>query len=264
MTLAGAQRPVFIAEAKENFGFAGGVNTWIRLFLPEEGWTGVWILNPDTWPDPDALAELAAFAEGRRKGMVSSRIMIPGRDRINSSRGLKWDKLRARTIGVDIFAPVDPPPDPDDVERRMDSPTGVSLYVTKECIDKIGLMDESYFLYFEEFDWGLLAKAQCGIGYAHNSIVPHVSGSSTGAVRNKKERSQLFVYLNYRNKIHFVRRHYRGWLIWTVLVSFLRTSEYLLIGSTSNFISAIKGIIAGLRGETGPPRLAASRTDPSP
>ena len=186
-SLAGRAVPVFVAEAKENFGFAGGVNTWIRLFLREQGWTGVWILNPDTWPEPDALAELVASAEGRHKGMVTSRIMIPGRDDVNSSRGLKWDKLRAKTIGVDIFAPVDPAPDPDDVERRMDAPTGVSLYVSKECIDKIGLMDESYFLYFEEFDWGLLAKAQCGIGYAHNSIVPHVSGSSTGAVRDRKK-----------------------------------------------------------------------------
>ena len=263
-SLAGRAVPVFVAEAKENFGFAGGVNTWIRLFLREQGWTGVWILNPDTWPEPDALAELVASAEGRHKGMVTSRIMIPGRDDVNSSRGLKWDKLRAKTIGVDIFAPVDPAPDPDDVERRMDAPTGVSLYVSKECIDKIGLMDESYFLYFEEFDWGLLAKVQCGIGYAHNSIVPHVSGSSTGAVRDRRKRSQLAVYLRARNTIHFVRRHYPKWLLWTVLVSFLRTGQYPLYGSMANFVAAVNGIVAGLRGETGRPKLGVSRVDQGP
>ena len=256
LKLAGAEAPVFLAQAGENSGFPGGVNAWLRVFLPERGWKGVWILNPDTWPEPEALAHLVDFAETRGKGMVTSRIMIPDRTDIASSRGLKWHKLAAKAIGVDIYAPVDPPPDPNDVERRMDSPTGVSIYVTRECIDKIGLMDESYFLYFEDFDWGVLAKINCGIGYAHNSVVPHISGSSTGAVRKRAERSQLAVYLQNRNQIHFVRRHYPSWLPWTVFVSFLRTGEYILAGSTTNFVTAVRGLIAGVRGETGRPYLA--------
>ena len=138
----GAQAPIYVAEARENLGFAGGVNAWIRLFLPETGWNGVWVLNPDTWPQPDALAELVNFAVKRRKGMVSSRIMFPDRSDIASSRGLKWRKLSASAMGVDIFAPVSPAPDPDDVERRIESPSGVSIYVTRACIDKIGLMDD--------------------------------------------------------------------------------------------------------------------------
>ena len=36
----------------------------------------------------------------------------------------------------------------------MDSPTGPSMYVTRDCIERIGLMDESFFLYWEEVDWG--------------------------------------------------------------------------------------------------------------
>ena len=63
--------------------------------------------------------------------MVGSRLMIPGQFEIASSRGLKWNKLSARLTGVDIFAPVSPEPDPEDVERRMDSPTGPSMYVTR-------------------------------------------------------------------------------------------------------------------------------------
>ena len=76
----------------------------------------------------------------------------------------------------------------------MDSPTGVYFYVTMVCIDTIRLMDEFYFLYWEDFEWGVLAKAACGIGYAHKSVVPHISGSSTGAVRDRVKRSRLSVY----------------------------------------------------------------------
>lgn len=254
--LAGGDVPVFVGQPKENLGFPGGVNSWLRLFLPEGGWGGAWILNPDTWPAPDALAELVAFAATRRKGMVQSRIMFPDRSDIASSRGLKWRKLSASVIGVDIFAPVSPAPDPDDVERRIDSPTGVSFYVTRACIDKIGLMDESYWLYWEDFDWGVRAKAACGVGYAHNSVVPHIGGSSSGAVRKRAQRSAFAVYLGARNKLHFVRQHHPDWFPWTVLVSFLRTGEYLLAGSTRNFAAANKGLIAGLRGEKGRPEAA--------
>ena len=142
LRLVRAQVPITLAQARDNLGFAGGVNAWIRRLLSETGWSGVWMLNPDTWPEPDALAELVNFAVKRRKGMVSSRIMFPDRTDIASSRGLKWRKLAASVKGVDIFAPVSPAPDPDDVERRIDSPTAVSIYVTRACIDKIGLMDE--------------------------------------------------------------------------------------------------------------------------
>lgn len=257
--LKAAGAPVFIGEARENLGFPGGVNSWIRLFLSERGWEGVWILNPDTWPEPDALAELVRYAAERGKGMVQSRIMFADRSDITSSRGLKWQKLLARQIGVDIFAPASPPPDPDDLERRMDSPTGVSVYVTWACIDRIGLMDDSYWLYWEDFDWGVRAKAACGIGYAYNSVVPHIGGSSSGASGWRARRSAAFVYLGNRNKLRFVRQHHPGWFVWTVFVSFLRTGEYLAAGSTRNFAAAVKGLVAGLRGEEGRPEVAPNQ-----
>jgi N-acetylglucosaminyl-diphospho-decaprenol L-rhamnosyltransferase len=251
--------PVFVGLARENLGFPGGVNSWMRLFLLESGWDGVWVLNPDTWPAPDALAELIAFTVKRGKGMIQSRIMFPDRSDIASSRGLKWHKVRAAAKGVDIFAPVSPAPDPDDVERRIDAPTGVSFYVTRACIDKIGLMDDSYFLYWEDFDWGVRAKAACGIGYAHNSIVPHIGGSTTGAVGKRAKRSVVAVYLGNRNKLHFVRQHHPRWFVWTLLVSFLRAGEYLAVGSTRNFVAATNGLVAGLRGEKGRPEFAPNQ-----
>jgi N-acetylglucosaminyl-diphospho-decaprenol L-rhamnosyltransferase len=259
LRLKAADVPVFVGLARDNLGFPGGVNSWLRLLLLEPGWSGVWILNPDTWPAPDALAELVRYADKRGKGMVQSRIMFADRTDITSSRGLKWHKLRAKQTGVDIFGPVSPAPDPDDHERRMDSPTGVSFYVTRACIDKIGLMDDSYWLYWEDFDWGVRAKAACGIGYAHNSVVPHIGGSSSGAARKRARRSVAFVYLGNRNKLRFVRRHHPDWFAWTVFVSFLRTGGYLFAGSTRNFVAANKGLVAGVRGETGRPEVAPNQ-----
>ncbi len=259
LRLAAGLIPVTIGQARENLGFAGGTNAWMRPLLAEPGWTAAWILNPDTYPEPDALAELAAYASKRGKGMVGSRLMIPGRSDVASSRGLQWNKLTTRLIGLDMYAPVSPAPDPEDIERRMDSPTGPSMYVTRECIKRIGLMDNSYFLYWEEVDWGVRAKAACGIGYAHGSVVPHISGSASGTSNKRAERSAFTVYLGNRNKLHFVRQHYPGWFAWTVFVSFLRTGEYLAAGSMRNFAAANKGILAGLQGERGRPAGAPTQ-----
>ena len=259
LRLAGGQATVTIGEARDNFGYAGGINAWLRPLLAEPGWTAIWILNPDTWPEPDALAELVAYAGERGKGMVGSRLMIPGRSDIASSRGLKWNKLSARLTGVDIFAPVSPAPDPEDVERRMDSPTGPSMYVTRACIERIGLMDESFFLYWEEVDWAVRAKAACGVGYAHKSVVPHVMGTTTGSAGGRSKRSAFSVYLGHRNQLHFVRRHHPRWFLWTLFVTFVRSGEYLAVGSTRNFAAAIRGMLAGLRGEKGRPRMAPTR-----
>jgi N-acetylglucosaminyl-diphospho-decaprenol L-rhamnosyltransferase len=213
LRLAQGTANVMIGEARDNFGYAGGINAWLRPLLAEAGWTAIWILNPDTWPEPDALAELVAYAGKRGRGMVGSRLMIPGQFEIASSRGLKWNKLSARLTGVDIFAPVSPEPDPEDVERRMDSPTGPSMYVTRTCIERIGLMDESFFLYWEEVDWAIRAKAACGVGYAHRSVVPHVMGTTTGSAGGRAKRSAFSVYLGHRNQLHFVRRHHPRWFL---------------------------------------------------
>ena len=259
LRLAEGKAPVTIGEARDNGGYAGGINAWLRPLLADPSWSAVWILNPDAWPEPDALAELAAYAARRGKGMVGSRLMIPGRSDVALSRGLKWNNLTARLAGIDMFAPVSPEPDPEDVERRMDSPTGPSMYVTRECIDRIGLMDESFFLYWEEVDWAVRAKAACGVGYAHRSVVPHVMGTTTGSAGGRAKRSAFSVYLGARNQLHFVRRHHPRWFLWTLFVSFVRSGEYLAVGSTRNFAAALRGLAAGLRGEKGRPDMAPPR-----
>jgi len=259
LRLAGTDTPVEIGEAGDNGGYAGGINAWLRPLLARPGWSAVWILNPDTSPEPDALAELVAYAAARGKGMVGSRLMTPGRSDVTLSRGLKFNKLTGRLMGVDLFAPVSPEPDPEDVERRMDSPTGPSMYVTRTCIERIGLMDESFFLYWEEVDWAVRAKAACGVGYAHKSVVPHVMGTTTGSGGGRAKRSAFSVYLGHRNQLRFVRRHYPRWYLWTVFVTFVRSGEYLAAGSTRNFVAAVRGLIAGLRGETGRPEMAPPR-----
>jgi GT2 family glycosyltransferase len=242
-----------IAQANENLGYAGAINAWLRILLQTPGWPGVWILNPDTEPDPCALAELVAWSSERQIGMVGSRIISPARPELVHSRGLRWRRVLASTEAVEYQAPAAVEPDPEAVEARIDAPSGASLYVTRACLDRIGLMDERYFLYFEDLDWGYRAKNRCGVGYAHGSIVRHQGGTTIGSAPTRALTSPLSVYLEFRNRIHFVRQHHVAWLPWTVALLFLRATEYGMVGAIGNMLAAFKGILAALTGETGKP-----------
>ena len=55
-------------------------------------------------------------------------------------------------------------------------------------LEDVGLMEESYFLYFEELDWAMRAKKAFKLGYARESVVYHKEGASIGTHSNRANR----------------------------------------------------------------------------
>jgi N-acetylglucosaminyl-diphospho-decaprenol L-rhamnosyltransferase len=244
---------VHILQMPDNLGYAGAINTCLRPLLEIPGWTAAWILNPDTAPSPVALRELALESRRRNRGMISSRLVAMQGEHPSCSRGLKWHKFTARTTVVALEPRPGFAPDPGDIEAQLDAPSGASLYVTRSLINRIGLMDERYFLYFEDLEWGHRAKAIRELGHAHNSIVPHKGGTTIGSAPNRAARSSLSVYLEFRNRILFVRHTDSAWLAWTVAMQLVHVAAFIFTGSAGNLIFAARGVWAGLRGETGRP-----------
>jgi hypothetical protein len=260
---------VHVGEAIANLGYAGGVNAWLAPLLRVPDWPAIWILNPDTEPAPDALKELADYATRYGKAMVGSRLSTRSAPDIVHCRGLAWRRWRAATSSVDFRSPAAVCPRPEDVDPRLDAPSGASIYVTRDCIEQIGLMDERYFLYFEDLDWGLRAKACGGIGYAHRSLVLHEGGTTIGSSTSRRSQSPLAVYLEFRNRILFVRRNFVTWLPWTIVAEVAEIGEYARIRAFANMLAALRGLGDGLLGKKGRPdtvlqaHLMAAATDAS-
>jgi N-acetylglucosaminyl-diphospho-decaprenol L-rhamnosyltransferase len=218
-----------------------------------DGWKGAWILNPDTEPEAGALAALVGRAELGGKGMVGSTILEAGSDDVVRFRGgLHWQRFAARSIAIGLHESIGAPFDLCAVENAMDGPSGASMYVTRKCLDQVGLMDESYFLFFEDLDWGVRAK-KLGLGYASTSIVAHQRGTTTGSAGGLAAMSKLAVYLQHRNGIHFVRRHFPWSLPVRIAVSILHAFRFLIHRAPGNFLATLEGVLAGLKGETGQP-----------
>ncbi|WP_024513191.1 glycosyltransferase family 2 protein [Bradyrhizobium sp. ARR65] len=249
LVLKGRSSRVEIALAERNLGYAGGVNAGIDYLSKIPGWQGIWILNPDSQPEPDALSALVQRSITANKGMVGSTILpVVGGDYIHCRGGLYWRKLIMRPALLGYRQRINEPFDLEAMEDRLDCVSGASLYVSRKCLEQVGPMDERFFLYYEDADWGIRAK-RYGLGYASASIVPHKGGTTIGSFN----RSQLSVYLQSRNRILYIRMHFPRSLLWGSLLSLAYAMQYLLAGSPRNFKTALAGLWAGLKGEIGPP-----------
>jgi len=244
---------VWAGLAPENLGYAGGVNLWLRRLEPDPRIDGYWILNPDTLPEPGALSALVARAQSGGFGMVASQMVSVARPERVLMRGMRWRPLVCRPLALERMRPARAKPG-EELARLLEAPSGASFYVTRIALQEIGPMEESYFLFYEDLEWGLRAKALCGLALAENSTVRHVVGATIGSAADRRTRSTLSVYLDHRNRLHFVRRMFPRRLGWTAVVVLARAFEFLAVGALENFRAALAGWAAGLRGETGRPR----------
>jgi N-acetylglucosaminyl-diphospho-decaprenol L-rhamnosyltransferase len=93
--------PVAVAEAPENLGYGGGINSWLERLRPHPEWDGFWILNPDTMPEPMALSALKAACVMSNCGMAGSTIVgFNCRDKV-LTRGLLWRRWRGGAVMID-------------------------------------------------------------------------------------------------------------------------------------------------------------------
>jgi GT2 family glycosyltransferase len=244
-------QPVRIYLSSRNSGYAGGINHVLRHAGVEPAWNAIWILNADTEPDCHALSALISRA---REGysIVGSRLVFAASRRVQSYGG-RWRPRLGRGLSVGMYAPQDAAADQDAISRELDYVSGASMFVTKQYVDEVGLLDERYFLYCEEVDWCLRRRAHHRIGYAHGSLVLHAHGTTIGSSSNRKKRSALSVYLDERNKLLLTRRFYPATYPFTIFIALLLTLQYVKAGAFRNFRVAVAGWWAGVRGEEGAP-----------
>lgn len=196
----------FIQTGK-NLGFAGGNNVGIRHAL-EQGADYIWILNNDTVVDKTCLDFMIRAAEADPGiGMVGNKIYY------HRNHGTIWyaggtvDLEKGgltHHIGKDCK---------DDGSFDMPGPTGYvtgcSVLVKKETVQDIGLLDENYFLYFEDVDWSLKARQKgWKLFYEPKAKLWHREGA-----RREKNYSDKFIYYSIRNRLYLMKcfAHKKMW-----------------------------------------------------
>jgi N-acetylglucosaminyl-diphospho-decaprenol L-rhamnosyltransferase len=257
--LPGGQ-PVLVAEACENLGYGAGINIAIRCLGDGPGWRGLWVLNPDTEPDPAALPSVVEYAERGGYGLVGCCLVFARQDRVQMRGGGSWQPVIGRGVSLGYGEAITSPVDVPAIEQRLHWISGAAMYATREFVKTVGPMSEKYFLYCEDVDWSLRRRT-FRLGYAHAAIVHHEHGTTIGSASRIGSRSNLSVYLSQRNNLLLTRDRYPALYPVVVAAGLALTLDYLARGGGRVFAAACRGWWAGVRGETGRPR-EPMRVDP--
>lgn len=218
----GWQSWVELLVVEKNLGFAGGNNAALRpmLAVPRPP-DYVLLLNPDTVIRPGAVRTLVDFLDKHPDvGIAGSRLEHPDGTpqrsafRFPSVASEFEGGMRLGLVSKLLHRRLVAPPVRDD-EHPTDWIAGASMLVRREVFDAIGLMDERYFLYFEETDFCLRARrAGWSCWYVPSSHVVHLVGQSSGVtdVKRPARRMPRYWFESYRR--YFGQNHGRvyAWL----------------------------------------------------
>ncbi len=181
---------VKLVKASKNLGFSGGNNF---AFKQAKGQYVV-LLNGDTEVEPDWLSNLVAFAEKTPDGGVfASKVMFfDNKNVFNSAGGLcdlyGFSPLRG-TFDKDIGQY--------DKSDMVFYAHGAAMMVKKALIDKIGFLDEDYFIYHEELDFCWRAwLSGSKVYYVPTAIAYHKLSQRNFYTKDKRVKRQFLVKKN--------------------------------------------------------------------
>ncbi len=198
--------PLVLVRNRENLGFAGGNNVGLRYLLARGGFDYAWLLNPDTVVRPDSLRQLVvAMAADPGVGVCGSTVLYYGApDTVQVLGGARYNRWLALPDHIGLGRPAAAPVDAAGVAESMAYVYGASMLVSLRFLVDVGLLDEGYFLYFEELDWAMRARGRYRLGFAPRSVVYHREGAKLGAGRNKSFVSDFYFM---RNRIRVTRKY---------------------------------------------------------
>jgi len=196
-----------------NRGYAGGNNVGIRYALKTRAFEYIWILNNDTVVEENTLPALIKSAETFPEiGLFGSTIVdYSDPEKIQCAGGCRYFPLL--TIVKNVFQGEKLSTVlSGEKEICLDYIAGASMFIRNQVIQAIGLLNENYFLYYEEIDYAkrLRDKTSYTIGWCKESIVRHKGGVST-ASRSGKDRSGSWLSNYYENisTLQYINSEYR-------------------------------------------------------
>jgi GT2 family glycosyltransferase len=146
---------IALIQTGANLGFAAGNNVGLRYAL-DHGYDYAFLLNNDTEVTPNLLKELLAVAETDSTiGIIGPTICYYDHpERIWSAGGaIDWHRGTSEMRGLNQRYHRPPP-----VPSNVDFISGCALLCRCSVLERVGLLDERFFMYYEETEWCVRAK----------------------------------------------------------------------------------------------------------
>ncbi len=181
---------------EQNLGFAEGNNVGIRQAMAQFA-DYVLLLNNDTEVAPNFLEALVEVAERNPSiGITGPKIYYyDDPARIWSAGGIFTKAGWTQQLGVNEM---DRPEF--NCLKAVDYVSGCAMLVKREVIEKVGMLDARFFIYYEETDWcARTLKAGYSVWYVPQSILWHKISLKA------RDLSPNYIYLMTRNRLLFMR-----------------------------------------------------------
>ena len=191
---------VTVIRSSKNLGFAGGNNLGIK----EAKGKYILLINNDTYFknfNIDTIIKRLELSD--RIGIVSPKLKFAwGNNPIQFAGYTPLSSITVRNAAIGFG-------EEDNGQYNNAHPTpyahGAAMFIKREAIDKVGLMPECFFLYYEEIDWSMMfTRAGYEIWYDPACTVYHKESQTTG------QNSPLRTYYITRNRLLLVKRNYKG------------------------------------------------------
>ena len=188
-------------RSDKNLGFAGGNNLGIKAAKGKY----LFFINNDTIFKDFNIQPLIERLESSLAiiGMVCPKICFTcGNSPIQFAGYTQLSKITVRNQAIGYG-------EEDQGQYDTPHPTpyahGAAMMIKREAIEKVGLMPECYFLYYEELDWSMMfTRAGYEIWYEPACTIFHKESQSTG------QNSPLRTYYTTRNRLLLVKRNWHG------------------------------------------------------
>jgi GT2 family glycosyltransferase len=238
----------------KNTGITGGNNAGMQRCL-EKGCRYIFLLNNDTVLEPDAIEKLVAATEPNR--LLIPRIYFYDAPTVINTNFGDFDYVRGITLPRFYGEK--------DSEKTSQSSLGTmastcALMFPSSLVEEIGMMDEKYFMYFDDTDFVARAVNHgYKVKYVPESKLLHMESSSSGG----DALGPLPLYYQTRNRLYFMRKHQGSVLKRTLFASYfwmtraVKLANWLLRGDRKSlfaFASAIRDYRGGKLGHAAPSR----------
>lgn len=242
---------ITLLKNSENLGFTGGNNRGLEYAL-EKDFDLVMLLNNDTVVTPNFVQPLVTAISKPEIGAVQPKILF------NKEREVIWNVgshfnyfwFYPKTRGGGKV-------DKGQYDRLMSIPwvTGCCFLISTSLIREIGLLDDQFFIYYEDTDWSLRIRRQSlDLLVVPDSLIYHEVGSSHKKRSSDGEGnlSPFAHYVTIRNHIFLLRKHHSVWnlpsgLIYQILKLIAYLAYFTLKGRPKKRRATLKGFWDGFK-----------------
>ncbi len=253
--IAQARADLTLIKSPVNGGFAYGVNRGLEVLLGDPELELFWVLNPDCTIMPDTAAIYAREGRGGGFSLMGGRTLFIDRPDLVQTDGGRVSRWTGVVDSINHSVPLKTAAVPDETDLHFI--TGANCVAHRAFLETSGLMNEDYFIYYEEVDWAF-QRGKLPLKFVPESLTLHHGGTVIGTGSHSRRASAFANYFNYRNRMRFMRQFYPASLVVAMAYAMAKAGQLLLIGAKDEAFAIVAAVLG-----MAPPQAVEDKVEPS-